>query len=667
MIKDPDIDSLIEDTPDKPLEDDFFANLAEELSDDVLSKLCVYLDEVTKEDIDSRKEWMDSVKESEKYLGFSIEDLKDIPFKNVVRTFDTTFSTALIRFWSTACQETLPSSGPVGFTIIGEANEELTVKAQNMKDWFNYYLTIVDKPYYHDQEKMYLYLGLYGSTFKKVYYDPILKRLISRFIKPTDFVVDNDCNNILDSNRLTHIQYLTKREIILNMQNGIFREVELPYLKSRSTDLTDDDDKEDDKDSDIKLDVYTKRSRFPIYETHAYLDLSEFSNASTDEIALPLPYIITWCKTSMKILSIKPNWEEKDNEYNRINYFIQYTFISGFGPYGLGLAHLIGTNAKTATTILRMCLDAGAYKNLPGGIRAKGFKQQKNDITVGPGEWPEVDTGNLPIRDAFFPLPYSGADQSLMQLRQEIIEQMRDLSSTAELAIGESNTNVPVGTTMALLESSNKIQSAVMRSIHSSMNFEFQLMYKKFREVIDIEQFNISGQNKIITSEDFTDEIVITPISDPSVSSSTQRIMLAESVLKIASSDPGIHDMHAVYKSLYETMGIKDVDKILPLKQEEPQGPAAIDPNQLLMMDIEQKSQETAARKEIASLKAEVDVFKAQLDFEGKQAKIESDKELATLKNQADEKMSELKNEVELLKQLLSDQQKEQQEVISNT
>ena len=250
---------------------------------------------------------------------------------------------------------------------------------------------MVDKAYYSDFERFLLYLGLYGSGFKKVYYDKILSRPISRFIMPQDFIIDSDCTSIIESNRLTHVLHLSKREIIFNQQNNVYRDVELPYLKT--LEINDNDENNNYlskiKKDDIDLDVYTKRSLFPIYEVHTYLNLEEYNKKdsfSKKKNNVPLPYIVTIDKISKEILSIRRNWAEDDEKQIRENYFIQYNYLPGFGIYGIGLAHLIGANAITLTKLLRQLVDAGSFKNLPGGLRAKGFKQQQNDLIVGPGE-----------------------------------------------------------------------------------------------------------------------------------------------------------------------------------------------------------------------------------------------------------------------------------------
>jgi hypothetical protein len=719
-------------------DDSFYDNLAIDFPEQALKRLSIYLLESIEEDIDSRKEWMESVEKVKQYLGFSIEDSKDAPIKALTRTFDTTLPTALIRFYATTRGELLPESGPAGFRINGAINEELMAKGEKIRNWLNYYLTVVDKSYYPDFERFLLYLGLYGTCFKKVYYDKIIKRPLSRFITPADFIIDSDCTSILESNRLTHVLHLSKREIILNQKNNFYRDVELSYLKSSEN--TDDDDATTiTNQNEINLDVYTKRSLFPIYEVHAYLNLDDFLDITIDDKSaetVPLPYIVTIDKISKEILSIRRNWKEEDQEQKRRNYFVQYNYLPGFGILGIGLGHLLGSNAIALTKIERLLIDAGIFKNLPGGFRVKGSKAQQNDIKVGPGEFVEVDTGTMPLQQAFMPLPYSEPSAALRELRMELIAQTKELGSTSEMGLAQSGENTAVGTTLAMLETNNKIQSAVLKSIHYSLTCELQLIDEIFRETLESESFNFQEKQQNITVEDFTDEISIIPVSDPSVNSTTQKIMRAESIRQTAQQFPDLHNMSEILRIYYKALGLsdKEIDKILkpdpqemeiipldpvteninimkgmPVKAAEWQNHAAhklvhglfgeenpdlkpvlmahirehdameylikmqqmiginlppldelqdpqvqnmiamataqsledsgateqqqpeqrIDPNALLMADIQQKEAETLAKERIANLKAETDIFKTQ-------AKIESNEDIAQLKSETE-------------------------------
>ncbi len=727
----------------------FYDNLADKFPEDGMKKLSTYLLESIEEDIEARKGWMESVEKVEQYLGFSLEDSKNIPFKESTRTYDSTLATALIRFYSTTRAELLPQNGPAGFKINGQDDEQVQMRGERVKDWLNYYLTVVDKSYYTDFERFLLYLGLYGSGFKKVYYDKLLKKPLSRFIMPKDFIIDSDCTSILESNRLTHVLHLSKREIILNQQKKIYRDVELSYLKTLEN--NEDEDTEDttvSKNKETNLEAYTKRSLFPIYEVHTYLNLEDFEKSGgsdKDDETVPLPYIVTIDKITKEILSIRKNWLEEDEEHKRRNYFIQYNYLPGFGIYGIGLAHLIGANAITLTTLLRMLVDAGKFKNLPGGLRAKGFKQQQNDLIVGIGQFVEVDTGGIPLQEAFMPLPYAEPSNVLRELMLGIMEQTKELGSTSEMGMLDSKEDIPTGTTLALLETNNRIQSAVLRSIHYSLTQELQLISKVFGETLETQEFSTNGKQQQIEANDFIEDIQIIPVSDPAVNSTPQRIMKAESILRVAQIDPQAHNMSAIFRMVYKAQGLDDQDienilkpdqtesQVLPLDPitenmnamqgmplkaatwqahdahivahspfieespnmqahiqehralkylvdmqmqlgfelpplEELQDPeiqnaialkvaeltgsqesqqensAPIDPNALLMADIQQKAAETAAKERIATQRAETDIFKAQLDFEKEKAKIESNEDIAQLKSETELQKQENQN-----------------------
>lgn len=737
----------------------FYDNLANKFPEDGLKKLSAYLLEAIEQDIKSRQEWMDSVEKVKQYLGFSLEDLKNVPFKEATRTFDTTLATALIRFYSTTRAELLPAGGPVGFKINGPTREEIQDKGERVRDWLNYYLTIVDKPYYNDFERFLLYLGLYGSGFKKVYYDRLQKKPLSRFIMPQDFIINGDCVSILESHRLTHVLHLSKREIILNQQKKIYRDVELVYLKSLEN--NEEDDKQTDTSStinDVDLEAYTKSTLFPIYEIHTYLNLADFkSNENTqDDETVPLPYVVTIDKLTKEILSIRRNWLENDKDKKRRDFFIHYNYLPGFGIYGIGLAHLLGSNAITLTKILRQLVDAGTFKNLPGGLRAKGFKVQNNELIIGPGQFVEVDTGGIPLQEAFMPLPYSEPSNALRELMLGIIEQTKELGSTSEMGMLDSKEDIPTGTTLALLETNNRIQSAVLRSIHYSLSQELQLIAQVFSETLEATEFSTNGKHQTIDASDFVEDMQIIPVSDPSVNSTPQRIMKAESILRVAQQDPQAHNMPNIFRMLYKAQGLddQDIDSVLkPMQQPEeilpvdpiteftnillgkpvktaiwqnhpahilvlstsgqrpeiqgnPQAQAAlqalitehqanqfviemqqllgfelpppdqlqdpqmqnaialglaqkleesgatemqeqqapIDPNALLMADIQQKAAETEARERIANQKAETDVFKAQLDFEKEKMKIESNEDIAELKSETELQKQEQRN-----------------------
>lgn len=570
--------------------DKFDDNLALKMKDETLKKISSYILDCLEEDIEARQPWLDIHNKVKKYLGHNLEDLTDSPFTQACRTFDTTLSTALIRFCATSRSELLPESGPCSYKIVGQSSDELDDIAKTRSQWLNYFLTIKDSAYYKDYEKSLYYIGFYGTVIKKVYYDDILKQPVSRFILPENFLINIDCTSILESDRLTHILKLSARDILINQKNEIYRDVELPYLKVDGGNNDDmDDSKKTDSNSLINIDNYTQRSLHDVYESHIYLNLETFEpNYNSDEITdVPKPYIVTIDKESKEILCIKRNWKKDDASFTRRKYFIAYQYFTGFDIWGLGLARMSGTNAIAVTNMLRQTVDAATYQNLPAGFIQKGTsKQQKTDITLGAGQWQFLDGTGGSVKDMFSPLPTNGPSQALMQLRQEVIGQMQDQLSTTELGMMQSKEDIPTGTAIAFLEESNKIQSSVLKSLHVSFSEELRLLDDIFKEVVDREEFFINGENYIITKEHFIDSIQIIPVSDPSVNSNIQRIMRAEAVFQTAMQMPDKINSIEVLKMIFKAQGLAtDVIESLIVQENEVQPTDPITENMNMMQN----------------------------------------------------------------------------------
>ena len=563
--------------PDIPqsTSDKFDDNLAIKMKDETLKDISTYILECLDEDIEARQPWLDIHNKVKKYLGHNLEDLTSTPFEQACRTFDTTLSTALIRFCATSRSELLPESGPCGYKIFGQTNEELDKVAQVRSQWLNYFLTIKDSPYYKDYEKSLYYIGFYGTVIKKVYYDDVLKYPISRFILPENFLINIDCTSILESDRLTHILKLSAREVLINQKSGVYRDVKLPYLKVNS--ISDDEEsntKSDSKTNElVNIDGYKQRSLHDVYESHIYLNLETFEpNYNSDEIDdVAKPYIVTIDKESKEILAIKRNWKKDDDKFVRRKYFVAYQYFTGFDIWGLGLARISGTNAIAVTNMLRQTIDAATYQNIPAGFIQDGAtKQQKTDITLGAGQWHFLNGGGGSIKDLFSPLPANGPSPSLMQLRQEVIGQMQDQLSTTELGMMQSKEDIPTGTAIAFLEESNKVQSAVLKSLHASFSEELRLLDDIFKEVVEREEFFINGENYIITKEHFVDSVQIVPVSDPSVNSNIQRIMRAEAVFQTAMQMPDKINTVELLKVIFQAQGLSpDIIESLILKEDE--------------------------------------------------------------------------------------------------
>lgn len=568
--------------PERIKDDKFHSNLALNMKDGMLKKLAEYVLDAIDEDIEARQPWLDLHNKLKKYTGYDGEDLSSIPFAQACRTVDSTLSTAIIRFCASSRAEMLPESGPAGFKVFGQQTEELEEIASVRSQWLNYYLTVKDSEYYRDYEKFIYYLGFYGTIIRKVYYDNILKMPLSRFILPENFLVNIDCSSILDSDRLTHILKLSAREVLANQKSKIYRDVELPYLKvgGSEDDTYSSEEEAETKNSNsvIDLDVYSQRSLHDVYESHIFLNLETFEDGyNSDEIKeVAKPYIVTIDKESREILRIERNWKETDKEFKRRKFFVAYQYYTGFDIWGQGLARMAGNGAITVTNMLRQTIDAATYQNLPAGFIQKGTtKQQITDITLGAGQWKFIEAAG-DIRNMFAPLPANGPSQALMQLRQEIIGQMQDQLSTTELGMMDSREDIPTGTAVAFLEEKNKIQSAVLKSLHVSFSEELRLLDDIFKEVIDREEFFINGEEYIITKDHYIDSVQIIPVSDPSINSTIQRVMKAEAVLQTAMQLPDkINTLEAV-KMIFKAQGLSqdEIDNLIMSEQEvEPRDP----------------------------------------------------------------------------------------------
>lgn len=540
-------------------------NLADSLDDSILQKISGKLLEGIQQDISSRSEWEAAFNKGMDYLGFKVQEFRDYPFSRCCSVFDSTLATALLRFWSTARAELFPAKGPANYEIHGESTEELENQGGKVMKFLNHYLTKVDKDYYPDSERLLMYLGIVGCAFRKVYTDPMTERPKARFIDPQDFIVNNLCRSILSSDRLTHAEYLSKREVMLREKSGYFRDVELPDSDDDDNFDSSDTTKVVKKNEGITPGTGENKSLFKFYEVHTDLDLDGFEDLGKDskKAGMPLPYIVTICVNNKRIVSIRRNWIEGDPLFNRIEYFVQYNYLPGFGIYGIGLAQLLGSNAIALTSILRQLVDSGTLKNFPGGLKAKGLRVENNNKAIGPSEFWDVETGGMPIRDAIMLMPYAEPSQVLKELRNEIIQQTQQIAGTAETQIPESNAETPVGTTLAMIEVANKVQSSVLRSLHMSLGHELELLYKLFSENITPHEFLTQGNIYQISSEDFNENIKIIPVSDPNLTTSTQRILRAEAILRLAQSAPELHDMRNAYHRMYSAMNVSDIEALL--------------------------------------------------------------------------------------------------------
>ena len=548
------------------------SNLALYMNDMALNGLGEMLLSGVEEDKQSRAEWETTMSEGIKLMGLKIED-RQTPFKGACGVYDPLLAEAVVRWQAVACGELLPASGPVKTQIIGVANEQLEAQASRVKDFMNLYLTELAPEFYEEFDQMLFWLALVGSTFKKVYQDRLLGRPVSRFVLPDNFIVAYGTTDLETSPRYCHITPMTRRNFRLAQLAGVYRDIKVGEPQPDDTDQTPIQAQVDGVQGVEPGAEGTEE--YKIYEVYADLNLEGYEN----EDGIPLPYIVTIEEGSRKVLSIYRNYEEEDPTFQRQSSFVHYKLMPGVGFYGLGYAHLLGNSAKTATSIRRQLIDAATLNNFPGGLRVKGMRLDDNNIGIGPTEFREIDTGGMPIQNAIMTMPYKEPSQVSLALLKETYESARNLANTAEIAVGEGRQDAPVGTTVALMEAATRLQSATLKRSHKAFNRELKMIANLFGKYLPDEPypFPVRGGMSAIMREDFSDNIDVIPVSDPNISSSAQRMMRAEALLRFATQQPDQHNLREAYRQMYVEMGIAE-EKIELLLLPEQEKPRPLDP-----------------------------------------------------------------------------------------
>jgi hypothetical protein len=561
----------------EPAEDDdeeilHDSNLALHMDDMDLNGLGEMLLSGVEEDKQSRAEWETTMSEGIKLMGLKIED-RSTPFKGACGVYDPLLAEAVVRWQAVACGELLPAAGPVKTQIIGVSNEQLEAQASRVKDFMNLYLTELAPEFYEEFDQMLFWLPLVGSTFKKVYQDRLLGRPVSRFVLPDNFIAAYGTTDLETSPRYCHITPMTRRNFRLAQLAGVYRETKIGDPQPDDTDQTPIRAQVDGVQGVEPGAEGTEEYR--IYEVYADLDLEGFEN----EDGIPLPYIVTIEEGSRKVLSIYRNYDENDPTFQRQSSFVHYKLMPGVGFYGLGYAHLLGNSAKTATSIRRQLIDAATLNNFPGGLRVKGMRLDDNNIGIGPTEFREIDTGGMPIQNAIMTMPYKEPSQVSLALLKETYESARNLANTAEIAVGEGRQDAPVGTTVALMEAATRLQSATLKRSHRSFDRELKMIANLFGKYLPDEPypFPVRGGMSAIMREDFSNNIDVIPVSDPNISSSAQRMMRAEALLRFATQQPDQHNLREAYRQMYVEMGIAE-EKIELLLLPEQAKPRPLDP-----------------------------------------------------------------------------------------
>ena len=567
-IEDPESVSIglgdIEITMEKDEEDDEFSeNLAEEMATDELQSLASDLLSDFQDDIDSRKDWMKTYVDGLELLGMKIEERSE-PWEGACGVYHPLLSEALVKFQAETIMETFPAAGPVKTKIIGKETPKKKDAAERVRDDMNYQLTEVMTEYRPEHERMLWGLGLAGNAFKKVYYDPSLGRQVSLFVPAEDVVVPYGASNLESAPRVTHVMRKTKNELRRLMVAGFYRDIDLPEPEN----VLDDIEKSIAEKMGFRA---TSDDRYKIMEMQVYLDLPGYEDTDDKgkKTEIGLPYIVTIEKTSQEVLSIRRNWRPEDETYQKRNHFVHYPYIPGFGFYAFGLIHLIGAFAKSGTSIIRQLVDAGTLSNLPGGLKTKGMRVKGDDTPIAPGEFRDVDVAAGTIRDNILPLPYKEPSQVLLGLMNQIVEEGRRFAAAADLKIADMSANSPVGTTLAILERTLKVMSAVQARIHYAMKQELKLLKDIIRDYTP-DQYNyvpVEGTPRAKKSD--YDDVDVIPVSDPNSATMAQKVVQYQAVMQMAQANPQIYDMVELNRQMLDVLGIKNVGKLVPAAEDQ--------------------------------------------------------------------------------------------------
>jgi hypothetical protein len=516
--------------------------------------------------VQSRSEWEKTYTDGLKYLGMKFDDQRSQPFEGSSGVIHPILAEAVTQFQAQAYKEMLPAKGPVKTEIVGARTVETENQAERVQEFMNYYIMNVMEEYDPELDQMLFYLPLAGSAFKKVYFDFVLNRAMSKFIPPEDLIVPYEAADISSAERITHVINMSSNEIKKQQLTGFYANVDIGsdgYGES----LSDIEEAIDDIQG-ISPSYKENRNR-TVYEVHTVLDIEGFEDLDTNgnPTGLKLPYIVTIEESSGKILSIRRNYLENDLLKNKINYFVQYKFMPGLGFYGLGLSHMIGGLSKASTSILRQLIDAGTLANLPAGFKARGMRIRDEDDPLQPGEFRDIDTTGGSLRENLIPLPIKEPSNVLMQLLGLLVDSGKRFAAIADMNVGDMNAAMPVGTTVALLERGTKVMSAIHKRLHYSQKLEFNLLAKVFGESLPpVYNFQVgSGQNQI-KLQDFDDRVDIIPVSDPNIFSQSQRVTLAQELLQMVQSNPQVHGamgIYEAYRRMYAALGVDNVDSLL--------------------------------------------------------------------------------------------------------
>jgi len=539
-----------------------FDNLAELLPEDITDPIGSELVENYMDYKSSRKEWEQAYTTGLDLLGFKYENRTE-PFQGASGATHPVLAEAVTQFQAGAYKELLPAEGPVRTQIVGNPDREKEAQANRVKDYMNYELMEKMNEYEPEFDQMLFHLPLAGSTFKKIYYDDLLGRAVSKFIPADDLVVPYSATSLEDAEAIIHTLKISENDLRKQQVNGFYSDIELEKPQS----VTKDEVENKERELEGSKKTGKQETIFTLLECHVNLDLEGFEDkdAELNPTGIKLPYVVTVDETSRKVLAIRRNYEPTDPKRNKIQYFVHFKFLPGLGFYGFGLIHMIGGLSRTATAALRQLLDAGTLSNLPAGFKQRGIRVRDEAAPLQPGEFRDVDAPGGNLRDAFMTLPYKEPSTTLLQLMGVVVQAGQRFAAIADMQVGEGNQGAAVGTTVALLERGSRVMSAIHKRLYSGMKQEFRLLAKVFKTYLPpVYPFDVVGGKREVKQIDFDDRVDILPVADPNIFSMAQRISMAQTELQLATSQPQLHNLYQAYRKMYEALGVKNIDQVLP-------------------------------------------------------------------------------------------------------
>ena len=550
--------------------EDHYTNLADILNEDILMELGSKLVDDYTDFKTSRADWEQTYTKGLDLLGFRYTE-RTQPFRGASGATHPVLAEAVTQFQAQAYKELLPADGPVRTQILGVVTKEKEDQAGRVKDFMNYQIMDQMKEYESEFDQMLFYLPLAGSTFKKVYYDDLLGRAVSKFVPADDLVVPYSATSLDDAESIVHIIKMSENELRKQQVGGFYRDIDLGAPQMKTDDVTKKEQELEGVKQQKQDDIYT------LLECHVNLDLEGFEDLGEDgePTGIKLPYVVTIEEGSREVLAIRRNFRAGDSLKRKIQYFVHFRFLPGLGFYGFGLIHMIGGLSRTATTALRQLLDAGTLSNLPAGFKTRGIRVRDDAQPLQPGEFRDVDAPGGNLRDSFMPLPFKEPSPTLLQLLGIVVAAGQRFASIADMQVGDANQQAPVGTTVALLERGSRVMSAIHKRIYAALKQEFVLLSEVFKTYLPpVYPYDVVGGTREIKSADFDARIDILPVADPNIFSQTQRITIAQTELQLASSNPKMHNLYQAYRNMYSALGVKNIDLILP----PPQQPQPMDP-----------------------------------------------------------------------------------------